>query len=214
MPAHAAWSSAAFTTSLLAPWRRDLASLAVPGAGDGFCDLRLEERLPIPHGGGSPNLDGALEDGDGTLVGLEVKLTEHLAPRTPAQVTRWKPAYHRPAMARRLAPAWRAVFEDLRDGRWTPRHLDAGQLVRHALSLHDRPGARLVLLAWEPTDGDDHVEVRHHRAEAAELLERLGPDARPVLTVMRFDALLAAWSPVRPALVATLGERFAVAVGT
>jgi hypothetical protein len=207
--AHAAWSSTALVCSAFAPWRTEPSALTVAGLG-GFTEVRLEERLHIPHGGGTPNLDVALEGPSG-LVGIESKLTEHLAPRTPRG---WSAPYRRPAMLAALDGGWAAVFADLLAGRWAPRFLDAGQLVRHALSLR-RLGARaqLVLLVWEPLEGDALPEVAAHRAEVAELLERVG-DAVPRLHAQPFSALLADWSATRPEHVAALRARYDVAVTT
>ncbi|WP_205699442.1 hypothetical protein [Conexibacter sp. SYSU D00693] len=201
--AHAAWSSTALVAGAFAPWRADPGALVLPGVPGPFTGLRLEERLHIPHGGGTPNLDVAL-DGPGGLAGIEAKLTEHLAPRRPRA---WKPAYRRPAMAQALGGGWRALFEDLLEERWAPRHLDAGQLVRHALSL--RGAGDLVLLHWEPANGDDHPEVLAHRDEVRRLLERVG-DAAPRLHVRTWRELWAVWEPRAPQHVAALRARYDV----
>lgn len=206
VPAHAAWSSAALAAGAFAPWRHRPQDLRLAGTGP-FASVRLEERLAIPHGGGTPNLDVALGLEDGGLVGVESKLTEHLAPRRPRP---WRPAYHRPAMARALDGGWRTLFEDLLHGRWAPEHLDAGQLVRHALSLRGRHD--LVLVFWEPADGDALAEVRRHRDEVAEVLERVG-DAPPRLHALPWSAVLEAWAPVLPDHVAGVRRRYDVAVG-
>lgn len=210
VPAHAAWSSTALVASAFAPWRSRPEDLVLAGLGP-FAGVRLEERLAIPHGGGNPNLDVALprEAGgsQGELVGIESKLTEHLAAARPRP---WKPAYRRPAMLAELDVGWARLFADLLDGRWAPRHLDAGQLVRHALSLrghHD-----LVLVFWEPVDGDELAEIRAHRAEVREVLERVG-DARPRLHAVSWAEVLDAWAPVVPEHVAALRARYEVAVG-
>lgn len=203
VPAHAAWSSTALVCSAFAPWRTQPGELVLPGLGP-FTALRMEERLPIPHGGGNPNLDVALPTPTG-LVGVESKLTEHLSPARPRP---WKPAYHRPAMRAALDPAWTALFDDLLAERWSPRHLDAGQLVRHALSL--RGAGELVLIFWEPTDPETHPEVLAHRSEIARTLDRVG-DARPRLHAFAWSEVLDAWGPT--AHVAALRDRYAVVVG-
>lgn len=212
VPAHAAWSSTALVCSAFAPWRADPAALRVAGL-KGFDEIRLEERLHIPHGGGTPNLDVALA-APGLLAGVESKLTEHLAPSSPRA---WRPAYRRPAMAAALDGGWAEVFAALLDGRWAPRFLDAGQLVRHALSLQAaaRAGeAHLVLLFWEPAAGEDHREVLAHRDEVAELLSRLGDDMTPRLHAVTYASLLDAWDPVRPELVAALRARYEIDVAS
>ena len=201
--AHAAWSSTALVCSTFAPWRHEPGALRV-GELSGFAEVRLEERLHIPHGGGTPNLDVALP-AEGGFVGIESKLTEHLAPR---RARAWPPAYRRPAMAAALDGGWAEVFAALLEGRWAPRFLDAGQLVRHALSLRRFGDATLVLLFWEPAGGTAHPEVREHRDELAELLARLGDDASPAFRAQSYDQLLAAWAPVRPDHVAALRERY------
>ena len=194
--AHAAWSSTALVCSTFAPWRHRLPS------------LRLEERLHIPHGGGTPNLDVAFDTRERRLVGIESKLTEHLAPR-PARA--WRPAYRRPAMLAALEGGWAEVFAALLEDRWAPVHLDVPQLVKHALSLQGRD-ADLVLVFWEPANGDDLPEVRTHREELAELRDRLGPDARPRLLALSHAELLSSWADELPGHVAALRERYAVAI--
>jgi hypothetical protein len=202
--AHAAWSSTALVVSAFAPWRRRPGDLELAGLGP-FSDLRLEERLHIPHGGGTPNLDVAL-DGPAGLVGVESKLTEHL---TPLRSRPWKPAYHRPAMRDELEGGWRDTFDALLQGTWSPRHLDAGQLVRHALSL--RGAGDLLLLFWEPANAAAHPEVLTHRAEVAELLHRVG-GARPRLHALPWADVFDAWSARAPAHAEALRARYAVEV--
>ncbi|CAA9513070.1 MAG: hypothetical protein AVDCRST_MAG85-2451 [uncultured Solirubrobacteraceae bacterium] len=207
--AHGAWSSTALVCSAFAPWRTDPGALRVAGLG-GFATIRLEERLHIPHGGGTPNLDVAL-DGPGLFAGVESKLTEHLAP-SPARA--WRPAYRRPAMLAALDGGWADVFAALLEERWAPCHLDAGQLVRHALSLRSRgAGAHLVLLFWEPAGGAGHPEVEAHRHELDELRARLGDDAVPRFHALSYADLLDAWEPDRPDHVAALRARYEVSVG-
>ena len=198
--AHAAWSSTAFVCSAFAAWRSDPAALSIAGLS-GFTELRLEERLHIPHGGGTPNLDVVCE-GPGVYAGVESKLTEHLAPSPPRA---WRPAYRRPAMLAALDGGWADVFAALLSGDWAPRFLDAAQLVKHALSLQ-RPDAHLVLLYWEP------VPLPELRAELAELHARLGPDPSPRFHAVTHDELLRSWTARRPDHVAALRERYGVAV--
>ena len=210
IPAHAAASSTALVCSAFAPWRADPAALRVAGLG-GFEDVRLEERLHIPHGGGTPNLDVALP-GPAGLVGVESKLTEHLAPRAARP---WRDAYRRPAMAAALDGGWAEVFAALLAGDWAPRFVDAGQLVRHALSLRrftEGADVHLVLLFWEPEGADAEPEVAAHRAEVAELLDRVGDDAAPRLHAVSYAQLLDGWAAVRPQHVAALRARYAVRV--
>ena len=190
--AHAAWSSTALVASAFAPWRDRLPGLA------------LEARLHIPHGGGTPNLDVAFDGCDG-LVGVESKLTEHLV---PARARAWRPAYRRPAMAAELQGGWAAIFADLLEGR-TPRFLDAGQLVRHALSL--RRAGNLVLLYWEPANAEDHPEILAHRQEVADLIDRVG-DARPRLHAFSWSHVFDSWATAIPEHVAALRARYDVPV--
>jgi hypothetical protein len=121
-------------------------------------------------------------------------------------------------MAAELDGGWAAVFADLLDGRWAPRFLDVPQLVRHALSLRPLRSRfaeqHLVLLFWEPADGDALPEVHEHRAELADLLARVGDDAVPRLHACSYAELLEAWAPIRPDQVAGLRARYDVAVGT
>jgi hypothetical protein len=151
---------------------------------------RLDVALPRPGG----------------LVGVESKLTEHLA---PARWRPWRPAYDRPAMLAALDGGWATTFAALLAGRWRPAHVPAAQLVRHALSL--RGAGTLVYLFWEPADAEAHPEVEAHRDEVDDLLARVG-DAPPALLALRWSAVLDAWAPRAPEHVAALRARYDVAI--
>ena len=54
--------------------------------------------------------------------------------------------------------------------------------------------------------------MREHRAEVAELLDRVGT-APPRLHAFSYAALLDAWEPLRPDHVAALRARYDVVIG-
>lgn len=90
-----------------------------------------------------------------------------------------------------------------------------------ALRLEERllipPGGgcpnHLVLLYWEPADGDGLPEVRQHREEVAELRARLGDEASPRFHAVSYAALLRDWEASRPGHVAALRARYDVPAG-
>jgi hypothetical protein len=215
-PAHAPYSSAALAANAFGRWLGDEPQLRVAGLG-GFTDaLRVEAKLKIAHGGGTANLDCFLA-ADDVMVGVESKLTETLAAHDPVK---WRSPYHKPVMRTLLDAGWAEVFESSLAGSWQPKHVGLEQLVKHALALSSHPARErhLVYVFWEPANGDDHSEVREHRREVAELLERVG-DASPRLHVRTYAELLDEWAALDPPEwvsrhVAELRERYVLWVST
>ena len=191
-PAHAPYSSAALAINAFGRWLGSEQHLRVVGLGGFDCPLTVEHKLRIKHGGGTANLDSYLEGPD-IVVGVESKLTEHLAAHGPET---WKTPYRSANMAELLGGGWRQTFQDSLAGRWAPIYLGLEQLLKHALALNshaDHRSTHLVYCYWEPENGDDFEEVVRHRMEVADLIQRVG-DAEPLLHATRYAALFDEWS--------------------
>ena len=191
-PAHAAYSSAALAINAFGRWLGSEEHLRIIGLGGFEPPLTVEHKLRIKHGGGTANLDSYLAGPD-IVVGVESKLTEHLAAHTPE---RWKPPYGSAHMAELLSGGWKQTLQDSLAGRWAPRYLGLEQLLKHALALNSHADGRpthLVYCYWDPENGDDFDEVVRHRMEVADLMQRVG-DAEPLLHATTYTGLFDEWS--------------------
>ena len=98
-------------------------------------------------------------------------------------------------------------------------HLGVEQLIKHALALTSRfpdHDLHLVYVWWEPENAGDIAEVAAHRAEIAELKDRVG-EASPRLHALSYSELLAEWEQLdEPSWVtghvAQLRSRYAVSI--
>jgi len=214
--AHAVYSSAAFALNLFGRWLDDEERLSVCGLRGFEPELRLEHKLKIAHGGGTANLDAFVER-DGLVLGVECKLTETLERHNPVD---WKEPYLQPVMAGLLSDDWHSIVEASLSGSWQPAHVGLEQLIKHALALASRHGGaeqHLLYCFWEPANADEIPEVLAHRTELAELVDRLGEDARPRLHVRAWKDVLAEWDDLpAPAWlgrhIAELRGRYDVAI--
>lgn len=196
------------------PWLETPGQLSLAGL-TGFETVRLEDKLPIRHGGGTANLDlGA--HGPNLMVGVESKLTETLAPHEPVS---WRRPYLSEQMGELLGGGWAQLFEQSLAGQWQPRHLGLEQLLKHALAINSHAHARqahLLYLYWEPENADQILELVAHRHEVQQLTERVG-DATPRLHTLTYRQLLDQWSQqADPAWlakhVAQLRERYQIEI--
>ena len=142
--------------------------------------VHLEREMRFPWGGGRhPWLDAVIET-ETWIVGVESKRYE---PYRPASYGTFSEAYRRPVWGAGMQP-----FEQMREsilaGRFAPRHLDATQLVKHALGLRTQAHKRgkrsaLVYLYAEPARWPDGRTVsqdalRQHRAETLQFQHSVG----------------------------------------
>jgi Restriction Endonuclease associating with ARP len=177
--AHAPYSSAALAINAFGRWLGSEEHLRIVGLGGFDRPLTVEHKFRIKHRGGTANLDSYLE-GPYIVVGVESKLTEHLAAHGPVT---WEPPYGSSNVAELLSGGWKQTLQDSLAGRWTPSYLGLEQLLKHALALNSHADCRpthLVYCYWEPENGDDFDEVVRHRMEVANLMQRVG-DAEPLL---------------------------------
>jgi hypothetical protein len=132
----AAHSSSQLAVNAFAPFRRRLGDLRVNGRGQ-WSSLRFEAKCDLwPAYGGTPaHLDVLLTDAHGVLA-IESKCTEYLSHK-PAKFAR---SYRERITDDRRASVWFRELERLSADPNAYRHLDAAQLVKHALGLGGRDG--------------------------------------------------------------------------
>lgn len=230
--AHTAHSSATLAANTFAPFHGRPQDLTIAGLS-GFEALRLEARHhPLPEqldGTGvqhrrEANLDAELT-GPGVVVGIESKLTEHLAAR-PTKPLRWE--YRRTATVFPLPEPWRDAVRRRQEGSETPTFLDTAQLLKHAVGLcrSAQDGAfgtehvdlHLIYLYWEPADGDTIEEVVQHRTEVQAFAdETRGPGL--TFHAVTHRELWEGWAAERAlgwvaSHARALAERYGIAVGS
>lgn len=158
----------------------------------------LEAIVRFPWSGGRhPCLDVLIETG-AALIGIESKRYEPFRPKAPPALS---DAYWRPVWGSAMG-GYEAVRDSLRDGRDDFRHLDAAQLVKHALGLRtaaENAGRRPVLVylhaepkAWpdgRPIADDEH---RAHGDEIARFAAAVAGDEVAFLA-LSYRQLLANW---------------------
>ncbi len=190
-PAHAPSSSAALAANAFGRWLGHESELRLGDLGGFTEQLSIEARLKIPNGGGTANLDCLLKSDD-VIVGVESKFTETLEAHSPVE---WRAPNRTPKTKDLLQGGWRDVFAASLGHSWQPAHLGVEQLVKHTLALAARPAEErhLVYIYWEPSNAEAHPEVLAHRAEVAELVDRVG-DATPQLHVRTYGEQFEQWS--------------------
>ena len=176
-----------------------------PGVASGAVQaLSLEAVVRFPWAGGRhPCLDALLR-GPGWLTGVESKRYEPFRGKA------------RPAFSDAFdRPVWTGIegYDRLRkavlSGAQTFKHLDATQLIKHALALQAEAGrqgerARLVYLyaepqAWPDGKSVDAGAIQRHRVEAAAFAEAVSGDAVEFES-MSYRALLQRWTSQAGAL--------------
>jgi hypothetical protein len=207
----AAHSSAALVVNGFAPWRERVSTLTLAGVTH-FKTLRFEAVFPTGLGGTAPHLD--LVTSGPAPVAVESKCLEYLTPKTPV----FSPSYNTIADGRRDSP-WFQLIDLLRHEPARFRHLDAAQLVKHALGLMRTPfveSVTLFYLYWEPLNYNDFPEFQLHRQEIASL-QALLPDASPPLRTITYAEMWKGWRSTNKERwlsthVDRLQERYAVVI--
>lgn len=178
--------------------------------------IEIEAQLRFPwRGGEHPWLDVVLETAT-TVVGIESKRYE---PFRPKKTSAFSEAYFRTPWGQGME-RWTQLRDALDQGKLTYRHLDAVQLVKHALGLATQSekrgkGAVLVYLyasppSWASSGKALNPEThQRHQAEIADVAERVR-GSRVVFAPLRWADLLTHWAahPDLAAHAAALTQRF------
>ncbi len=209
---HSLCSSAALVVNVFGRWRgRDQTALlqALGVGGPGGTRLAFEEPVPTGLPGDPPTVDVALYRPDGRCVAVESKFAEWLVPRPrgkPAFKDKYFIAGIQPWAALGL-PRCQALAEELQDGRERVKHLNAPQLLKHALGLANS-GLRTSALVYLYYDRPGR-EATAHRAEVDRVFQRLGSEIE--LHACTYQALFGALRAIPgldAAYIAYLAHRY------
>lgn len=126
--------------------------------------VSFEEQFPTGLTGNPPNLDVALELVGGFTIGIESKFSEWLIPKTESKEP-FKSKYFPPGLglwSDRGLPASQELANQMNNGVTIFRHLDAPQLLKHALGLATQLGDQFSLyyicLDWPGKESKVHGE--------------------------------------------------------
>ena len=167
----AAHSSSALAVNVFSPGRRDPRQLSLAGS-TGFRRARFEVKCSTGLRGTPPHLDFVAE-GD-SVVGVESKCTEYLTSK-PARFSR----SYNTIDDGRARSKWFRHMRALQANHFLYRHLDAAQLIKHALGLmHSFPSKRIKLLYlfWEPLNRLEFPAFREHRSELGRFVTQIAGD--------------------------------------
>lgn len=135
-------------------------ALGIPSA---IVDIQFERTFPTGMQGTPPHLDVTLCTADGGLIAIESKFLEPYPAKTRPQP--FRDTYFPIAAGRWSAltlPACQDLAEALRSGATIYHHLDAQQLLKHALGLAYTVGERYALWYFWYDPGGEEGE-RHRR---------------------------------------------------
>lgn len=188
----AAHSSAALAVNTFGAWRTDPSLLRLKNR-TGFSGMTFEATCPTGLKGTPPHLDLLL---DGQIpVAVESKCTEWMV----AKRANFSDSYDR-LQGSHGSSRWFEIIPQLRANPNRYEHLDAAQLVKHALGLINRYAQRqveLLYLYWEPRNSHDWAECGRHRSEADDLAsETASSNVR--LVPMSYRELWADWDRHQP----------------
>jgi hypothetical protein len=196
-------SSAALAANAFGPFFARPALLPpIPGTGMASwpaVKVTPEAIVRFPwRGGRHPCLDALVETSD-ALIGIESKRYEPWRPKGKATLSG---AYWREGAWGARMSGYQAIRDDLRRGDTDLRHLDAAQLVKHALGLRTAAarGGRKALLVYlfaEPDAWPDGrpvpaESIGRHRVEVASFAERVHADEVDFVALTSGE-LLSAW---------------------
>lgn len=137
------------------------------------CSLLFEGQYPTGLPGNPPNLDVVLGLQDGTIVGIESKFTEWLTPKS-ANKPAFKEKYFQSGIGiweKVGLPETQRFAADIQSRKIEFRHLDAPQLMKHALGLATHCGQKFKLLYVY--FGSSGREAEDHQKEIGGFKERL-----------------------------------------
>ncbi len=174
--------------------------------------IEFERRLPTGTGRKPANLDVVLTLANGTMVGVESKFTEWMRPskKQPARIEpylRNKKTLWDKAGLKNAANLARAIGK----GAESFAHLDAAQLLKHALGVNGAASKGSVLrYVWFDVEGEAGDT---HREELARFTAIVGDELN--FRSFSYQDLAAKFAPlpdVNPAYLAYLRERYSLGV--
>lgn len=169
-------SSSVLACNVFDYWRSNGVGPVGKALGVGPCIERLTFEAKFPTGlpGEPPNIDVALWLESGHVWGIESKFTEPFGPPKPPPVFKGK--YFpddRPVWSDRGLIKCGALADALQKREF--RHLDAAQLLKHALGLHKNHQDRFTL-CYLYVDDRDSPECSQHRNEITKFAEAVDGD--------------------------------------
>jgi restriction endonuclease-like protein len=163
-------SSAALVANVFDHWSTRAASplAAALGLEREPCTLSFEEPFATGVEGEPPYIDVALRFSSGRIVAIESKFSEWIARRRPSKAD-LKPKYFgatRALWSDSGLPQCQALAEGIRDGCERFSHLNAAQLLKHALGLARAAGGsfeiRYLYYDWHGRQAAAHrQEIAH-----------------------------------------------------
>lgn len=138
----------------------------------------------------APHLDVVLANDD-RIVAIESKCLEFLSPGAPAFSERYRTEI---TDERSQGPWYQEMVRILEGKGESYRHLDAAQLIKHALGLsykQERP-VTLLYLWWEPANADAFPVFAAHRDEVERFALNLG-EGQPRFVAMPYNDLWSYW---------------------
>ena len=214
----AAYSSSALAANHFAPF----AKRALPVLGSGRFLHLVGFEAPFPTGlrGIPPHLD-ALISSETRRFAVESKCLEYLRAKSTSarkkSADRLKDKYLNGITDDRRTGPWFAELEKQATEPSRYRHLDAAQLIKHALGLLNAPAEQpttLLYLYWEPRDAHLSPVFAGHREEIAAFANRVaGGELR--FEAMSYPELWDQWrangDPYLAAHVTALRRRYDIA---
>ena len=142
-------SSSALAVNFFDRWvESDTLSPSVAlGLADEIVTIGFEQQFPTGLAGNPPNLDVALKLANGNVVGIESKFSEWINP-TSKNSTPFKPKYFPPGRelwSDRSLPRAQQLAQSINTGEQIFKHLDAPQLLKHALGMATQLGDKFSL---------------------------------------------------------------------
>lgn len=215
----AAYSSSALAVNHFAPFAvRELPTL---GLHRSLHLEAFEAKFPTGLRGTSPHLD-ALFSSDNARVAIESKCLEYVAAKSIKSVektaARLRDKYLPGIWDNRRHSPWFTEMRKLAGEPARYRHLDAAQLIKHALGLMNAPDDRpttLLYIYWEPLDAGHSPVFAAHRNEIASFAARVA-DNNVRFGAMSYPEMWEQWresnDPFLDTHVDALRQRYAFAV--
>jgi restriction endonuclease-like protein len=205
-------SSSALVVNVFDYWRAPGATRlgTALGLNSDVQSIQFEAQFPTGLDGNPPNLDLALVLKDGITVGIESKFTEWLHAKSPERAA-FKPRYFPPATGlwdSRALHQSQLLAHAMSEGATTYRHLDAAQLLKHALGLATQVGSKFTLLYvyfdWPC------VEADLHRSEIQQFSSLVGSELRfrPLTYQEVYGRLKALSDPADSGYIGYLRDRY------